>query len=213
MKAFARPLVPLALAASLAGLVASLGCSLLTELDGLQTGTTSSTASSAGGAGVGVGGGGGGAGLEGGGGAGQGGSPECDSPVQCPQPASCLVPACVEGQCGAAPAPLNALSDNQVTGDCIEILCDGAGGEVLVVDVTDPCPGLKCSQAGACVECINANDCNNGQLCSGGVCVDCITDADCGGGGNPYCLAGQCVECIFSAQCNNQQCINGECGG
>lgn len=62
-----------------------------------------------------------------------------------------------------------------------------------------------CDPNGACVECLQPNDCPDNPLCNTdlGICADCILDGDCGAA-QPHCQvdAGRCRECLIDTHCD-----------
>lgn len=180
-------------------LVALTGCELIAAVDhdliatgGGGSGTGGTPTTGGGGSGgtptTGGGGAGGGGGAEGGGGM----APECDGPRDCPAPAECQIATCVGGDCG---------TDNEAA----ETPCD------LVATDDGVCDG-----SGACVECVNDDQCTSPATCDTGanVCVQphCLngvqdadeTDLNCGGADCAPCGNGD--GCVDADDCSSGFC-------
>lgn len=108
----------------------------------------------------------------------------------------CAQVACVAGSCAVVAPPLGTPTTDATPGDCHSTACDGQGGTVELVDVSDipddsnDCTVDKCDGQGkawntplpAGASCSS----NGGTKCDGaGACVECFTDADCGGPPTP----------------------------
>ena len=171
--------------------------------------------------GGGMGGSGGSDGMAGNGGMG-GAVPECMTELDCPgETNGCQTRPCVDGQCGLKFEKNGDPALQQIPGDCHQILCDGAGKEITVVDTKDlPDDGLACT-VGICapdgtpsqVNLPEGDSCTQGlgKVCDGmGQCVQCNY--------TPNCNGGTCVDHIcYPPQCSDQM-LNGnesdiDCGG
>ncbi len=190
---------------ALAAVPLALGCNAISGLGDLRVvgggpTTTAITGGSggSGGSGTTTGGPGGGLATGGAGGAGTG---NCSVPANCPGPAhGCSKPTCDAGVCGVEPAPQGTLAADDVAGDCLRRVCDGAGDVTTVHDDLDvPTTGAACAadacEAGAPSHPPKAEGtaCSEGAgtKCDGkGACVECTVGADCPGG---VCKAGGCV--------------------
>ena len=138
------------------------------------------------------------------------------------------------GDCHDCPPKVVSRCFCSNNGDCD--ICEECGPDGLC---RPKCPGL-CDENGACVDCVDNNDCPNNQVCIGGscgcppganlvngVCIECTSDSDCElcetcsndgqcipktcpGACNPN--TGECVECVNSGDCDiNEVCVDNEC--
>jgi len=123
----------------------------------------------------------------GGGGDGEG-ADECATLDDClPTGTDCIVVDCLEGQCHYGPADEFVPISNQAVGDCVQVVCNGDGGEKKV-DVEDPFDdGNECT-VDSCKDGVVHNDSLAGVGCSTGVCND----------------SGSCVECLDASDCVTQ---------
>ena len=127
-----------------------------------------------------------------------------------------------------APNPCETASDCDDDNGCTTDTCDVTSGDCAHTDLCDADHCLTISNAAgqeikACVECINADQCDPGQVCDGGQCVAeaaCTADADCAAG--QVCTNGQCVDeagctvdgdCAAGQVCTNGACVAGGTGG
>jgi hypothetical protein len=142
---------------------------------------------------------------------------ECDDDgdcVGCSEPADCggtstfcQVVTCEDQVCGVALTDAGTVLDEQESGDCQVLQCDGRGNAASVADDTD-LPGDDGNQctADACddgVEVHPAEPVNSGctqgggTVCDGmGTCVECNSSSQCGGGGGclvPACDDNECT--------------------
>ncbi|MDC3962056.1 hypothetical protein [Polyangium jinanense] len=146
------------------------------------------------------------------------GKPEvCDGTsncVACNEPADCvLLPpddvcqkrTCENHVCVQTFAPAGTTFDSQTAGDCMRVVCDGAGATEKIVDDIDlPNDNNACTK----------NVCTNGTP----TFPNEATNTACGAG--IYCDgAGQCVGCNEAAQCEGtddfckvRTCIDNQCG-
>ena len=142
----------------------------------------------------------------------------CASPANCPKPVSdCTLRACAGGCCGTTPAPYGTPAAMQTSGDCHQILCDGANGFTTVVDDNDPPQGTDNCHVGACAGgtpmqnplCTDPmQGCFAGQ-CFPSTCFDHVkdgqeTDVDCGGSACPPCAHAQA--CLLASDCLDGAC-------
>lgn len=122
---------------------------------------------------------------------------ECNVVKHCPVTNNpCLNAACDNHACGTSPVPNDTPLGSQVSGDCHELQCDGAGNVKNVVKDTDvPFDGKECT-ADKCMAGVPSNPpAPQGTMCGGsffcnvlGECgclsnADCTLPNTCGGGG------------------------------
>lgn len=142
---------------------------------------------------------------------GGGGADACSVASDCPTPADeCLAPACVGGVCDTEAVAAGTIVSSQTAGDCLLVVCDGAGS-TTTEDADDPeddgdaCTAdtceqgvnvhtlepagtacgvdLVCDATGACVGCLDASECPVPP----GECVEAACDAGvCGVAGLPF---------------------------
>jgi hypothetical protein len=172
-------------------LVVLLGLALLACGDAFQAGAagaggaapTTSTTSTSTSTTTGTGGAGGGQG-------GAGGGAACDGVGDCPaSPSRCEVAGCVAGHCTVTPRAAGPLpSDLQVPGDCVTVVCDGAGNEGAEPDPNDEPPPIECldqlCSSGGPTEKHSAahTPCSSGVCDGAGKCVGCVDGTDCDSG-------------------------------
>jgi hypothetical protein len=128
------------------------------------------------------------------GGAGAGGSDTiaCAEVTDCPPPPDgCQTSICLAGACGFVPAAAGAAVAQQVAGDCLVQVCDGAGNTASQNDDADlPDDSSSCTE----------------DLCNSGVAehLPLALGTACSGGSNGVCDdAGMCVECNAIADCTS----------
>ncbi|MCC6521064.1 MAG: hypothetical protein IT373_00240, partial [Polyangiaceae bacterium] len=172
-------------------------CDLIASVDRSKIGAQGGAAPGGSGGAGGLGGtvGGGGTGGDTGG----TGGTACD-PANCPPSTTvCATAACIAGQCDFDPEPAGTV--------CAE-------GN-----------GVQCDGLGACVECLDAQDCTDPTLpvCLQGACVpvhcengtydpaDGETDVDCGGADCPTCANGD--GCNLATDCTSNRCVLAGGGG
>ena len=138
----------------------------------------------------------GGSGPGGGGMGGEGGAPaSCAGPGDCPgEDNECGTRTCEAGTCGVDAIAEGTLARDQLAGDCLKRICDGAGVIVGVEDNSDT-PS-------------DTNDCTN-ESCVDGMpmILPKAVGADCGN--NEFCNAdAECVECIDATDCPSMICTD-----
>jgi hypothetical protein len=133
--------------------------------------------------------------------------------TQCPFTAPCEVPTCVSQTCGIQFVPNGDTSaPTQTAGDCHIEQCNGAGGQVSLVDDNDtPDDGNDCTTnvctAGvpsnpllpANTQCNGTGACNAAGVCKNTLGVACATGGDCGSGNcvdGVCCSTGSCATCL-----------------
>jgi hypothetical protein len=131
-------------------------------------------------------------------------TPQCATAIDCPATGNeCVVATCNANVCGTQNlGNAHVLSTGQTTGDCQQLVCNGAGGVVSIDAASDlPTSSTVCLIAPACsgpaplhptftalpagTDCSADNEPPNhicGSGLSEGVCVECNNNADCGGG-------------------------------
>ena len=143
----------------------------------------------------------------GGGGSG-GATATCVSASECPDPGSeCTLRTCTKGACGSIPAPAGAPVNQQPTGDCERLVCDGDGGVASIEDPGDPFDDGDPCTADTCVggtpthePALAGTECDGtGSVCDGaGACVECLAQGDCPSGGfcdpSHNCVAPTCSD-------------------
>jgi hypothetical protein len=153
------------------------------------------------------------------------GEAACMAPTDCPPTQNeCVDATCTGGCCGTADVASMTPTATQTPGDCMEVVCDGKGGTLMIDDDTDvddemsPCVADTCS-TGTPVRTPIAGPCttNGGTVCgdpsgtNAGQCVQCNVPADCTTGA-----------CLANATCEAATCTDGtqdgaetdvDCGG
>ena len=136
--------------------------------------------------------------------------PGCTMDSDCPATGNeCVVPVCSSGVCDTQNLGFaHALSSGQTTGDCQELVCDGAGGVTSIDNSGDVPTSFTVCKAAMCVgppplhaELINApagTDCSADNSPPNHVCGDT----------NEPSVAGKCVECNTNADCSFPQTCN-----
>jgi hypothetical protein len=114
----------------------------------------------------------------------------CNNPAQCPMALECKQATCDKGTCG-----------------------------VQDKNAGTPCGAGICNGSGACVQCVNNDDCGGpSEICSNSTCVlSCPdgmtngdeTDMDCGGDACPPCGDGK--SCDVGDDCSSKSCKGGVC--
>jgi stigma-specific protein Stig1 len=139
---------------------------------------------------------------------GQGGCVGCVTSGNCPAPTNpeCAAAVCVASSCGFAYQAAGTPVAAQSAGDCLQSVCDGAGGVVAAADDSDvPVDGVECTL----------------DLCDGGVPSNPPVGAGASCGNGMYCDgAGSCLECLVAEHCPAPQnlecaaaaCTAGACG-
>ena len=160
----------------------------------------------------------------------------------------CATRTCDQGACGVVYAPQGTATTDQSSGDCKQSVCDGKGQITSAEDTADvlddanPCTedtcdggapvntnvpagaqcdvdgGKKCNGEGACVECLDAIDCESGvctsNACVAASCMDGVkngveSDVDCGGTDCAPC--DDALACVVASDCKSSVCTDGIC--
>lgn len=120
----------------------------------------------------------------------------------CGESTFCLTWACDGGVCFPSEKANNTIlpANEQVTGDCQQLKCNGSGGAKSLTENTDvpfddgnPCTSETCTQ-GTPVHPLKPEGavCSGDGLCTAtGQCVDCLDNGDCTGAAQ--CLGNVCV--------------------
>ncbi|MGC4115635.1 MAG: hypothetical protein QM765_13730 [Myxococcales bacterium] len=137
----------------------------------------------------------------------------CSDPVDCPAPGGeCAAAVCVQNCCALENVADGVAVMMQMAGDCLVVLCDGAGGTRSAADDLDvPADQNECN-VGACANGVPVQthkpagtpcSSNGGTSCdANGNCFGCQLDADCPPS-TPRCSANhQCVQCLADADCS-----------
>ncbi|HHH30090.1 MAG TPA: hypothetical protein ENK57_17335, partial [Polyangiaceae bacterium] len=158
---------------------------------------------------------------------------QCNVPADCvglPPDDECQTRTCTAGVCGQSFAAAGTPLALQTTGDCSELVCDGAGSTMTLIDDTDvPVDGLDCT-ADVCTMGVPSNPpesagtaCAAGICDANGACVGCITAADCGT--DTFCQTFTCNSSVCgvvntsagtalpAAQQSNGDCVELQCDG
>jgi hypothetical protein len=146
----------------------------------------------------------------------------CATIADCPLPPSaCVLATCERGACGTTLVARGTFLTRNVPADCHAMMCDGAGGIVDAVDISNApaasaCATPTCKSDGAVAATFAAagTACTSpvgGQKCDGaGQCVQCLATADCSAGA--ACVKGQCVwSCIDGMKDGTETDV--DCGG
>lgn len=126
---------------------------------------------------------------------------ECLDASDCTASTDCRMFACPSGTCQETLVNAGTVVSSQVAGDCLTAVCDGLGGFTTQVNDGDlPDDNNQCTQD-TCTAGVPSNANANagtacaqgsGTLCDGaGACVECLAANDCGT--NTECLAYQCT--------------------
>ena len=147
---------------------------------------------------------------------------ECCAAADCPATGTeCAKPACSDGTCTTANEPQGTAVSRQVTGDCKQLECDGAGAEVQVAldgDVLDDrndCTADTCAEGSPLNTPLSAGTAcasNGGTYCNGsGACVECTEPGHCASG---VCGAeGACLDPVCQDLVKNGDETDVDCGG
>ena len=117
-----------------------------------------------------------------------GGGSTCDSASDCPAPrAECGMAICEAGQCGFTPVPEGTPASTQTPGDCLVVVCDGAGAALTEEDNDDlPVDSDECTQ----------------DVCTAGIPSNPLEPAGAPCGADLACdAAGACTGCGVASQC------------
>jgi hypothetical protein len=103
---------------------------------------------------------------------------------------------------------------------CTSNRCDRDVGTCVrfYEDPNVPCAAGICNGNGACVQCLQTDDCDDGLCTTDGRCVECLSATDCDG--ELHCSPnGACVQCLDEAHCEDDEfdctdkaCLSGTCG-
>jgi hypothetical protein len=150
----------------------------------------------------------------------------CTVAAQCGEDNECIAFSCVDDVCGSELADVGTPIAQQIGGDCLDAVCNGAGGVISTVQDTDvPTDGNECT-GDLCVNGVASNlnepdgePCSSGGTCQAGACVifSCNdsaqngqeTDEDCGGPICPSCASG--LGCVLDSDCMSGLCPAGTC--
>ncbi|MFT3775659.1 MAG: lamin tail domain-containing protein [Minicystis sp.] len=130
----------------------------------------------------------------------------CTLPTDCPgADTECQQRTCTNGVCGTSFTAVDTPIAAQKAGDCLAVVCDGAGATKTINDDTDlpddqnPCTKNLCNGGVATNPAeMSGTVCGTGLICDGnGACVGCITGTDCPGS---------------DTECRTRTCTNGMCG-
>ncbi len=133
---------------------------------------------------------------------------ECNAAADCASKLAddfCQRAVCVDGTCQADFTAAGTVHPQQLPGDCMRDVCDGAGQLVAEIDDSDvPDDGNDCT----------INTCNNGTP----EVADAEDGVSCGEGDALACLDGTCTGCATPSQCGadtaclTRTCESGSCG-
>ncbi len=148
----------------------------------------------------------GGTGALAGGSAGEGttgGATECVTASDCPAPHSvCSEASCAAGVCGTAGVPKGTLLEKNSPADCHASVCDGFGGTIQAIDLSNVPQSLNGCAMGSC----------DAEGTAGNVPVAARVSCQSSNGGTLCDGAGNCVECLVASDCPaNQQCVQSAC--
>ena len=146
---------------------------------------------------------------------------DCVNAQDCPgSDDECQHRTCSEGTCGMAFTPANTPAGTQVTGDCKQQVCDGAGNATTIEDPADPfddqnpCTDDLCKNgAPDNPPSASGTACSvgSGTRCNGaGQCVECLDDPDCA---SKVCVAFKCVDAKCGDGKQNGNETDTDCGG
>lgn len=130
----------------------------------------------------------------------------CGSAMDCPgADTECETRTCTDGVCGFDLTAAGTAVTSQTTGDCQQVVCDGAGNQTTAPDDSDaPATGNECDakscSGGVVVEKIAASGttCGAGLTCDGqGACTGCTIASECPG---------------VDDDCATRSCSSGVCG-
>jgi hypothetical protein len=130
----------------------------------------------------------------------------CGTVADCPGDATCTAIECAGHICKYNNYPDQSLSPLNQPGDCKQIACDGQGGFIVMVDMTDlpatsaQCELARCSADGmpSVTAAQTGTSCGSSMYCSDtGSCVECIGPLQCPGS---------------DSACASRTCINNGCG-
>jgi hypothetical protein len=132
-------------------------------------------------------------------------TPECTTAGDCPATGNeCIAATCNATVCGTQNlGNAHVLSTGQVTGDCQDLVCDGAGGTTSIDAPADLPLSTTACKAPSC----------SGPSPLHPTFANAPTGADCSADNNPpnhvcgdtsnVSVAGKCVECNTNADCPN----------
>jgi hypothetical protein len=126
---------------------------------------------------------------------------QCLFPADCshlPPNDQCRTRTCSPaGVCGESFTAANTPLTSQTTGDCKQVVCDGAGSATAITDASDlPVDLLDCTED-ICTGDVPSNPplsagapCGNGVCDGTGTCLGCLAPSDCGA--DTFCLSWSC---------------------
>lgn len=146
-----------------------------------------------------------------------GGDGPCEEAADCTgNEGECVTRTCVAGVCGERFTAKDTVLGSQLDGDCLVRVCDGEGGVVKVLDMTDVAgDGKECTVevcdaegAGTVVSFLAPKTaCGNAAMCNAtGACVECVDETDCAG--TPGCPGDTCVCDADQFICELKTCQN-----
>lgn len=145
----------------------------------------------------------------------------CEAAEDCGFNTECRLWECEAGHCIALNDPaMSPVASGVVEGDCKAVVCNGAGGTMVIADHSDFPPSYDACFTWQCVGKTPLRTPNIGQKClmdSGlighcgidGVCVQCVEDVDCGSGSR--CEESICKKC-GDGEPNGAEICGGSCG-
>jgi cysteine-rich repeat protein len=137
---------------------------------------------------------------------GLGGCVACLMPADCAGvDDACQTRTCTKGVCGFDFTPAGTALPTQLTGDCLEAQCDGAGATVQAIKDTDLPDDMNACTDDACAGGLPSHTftalgsaCGAGLVCNAtGTCVGCNVATDCAG---------------VDDECKTRTCTAGMCG-
>jgi len=148
------------------------------------------------------------------------GGPTCKTADACPGVDDfCKARICEAGTCGFSYTAEGTALPSQTPGDCLKVVCDGAGSSMTVTDDTNvPVDGNDCT-ADLCTGGVPSNPplpaetpCGTGLVCDGkGDCVGCVVATDCPGA-DTTCQWRTCDSgtCGFATAADGTTCDDGD---
>jgi hypothetical protein len=130
----------------------------------------------------------------------------CSSASDCPGDPTCTQITCSSHTCQYLNYTNQSASPKNVAGDCQQIICDGNGGYLVAVDMTDrppqtsPCQIAQCGRDGTVItgQAAAGTSCGPSVYCdAAGACVGCTTPTQCPG---------------TDTECHMRTCDNEKCG-
>ncbi len=146
----------------------------------------------------------------------------CQTAEDCPgEDTDCAVRSCDDAACSVIHLEQGVVVARQTDGDCLRLLCDGAGGIETVANDADlpEDDGNQCTVSVCASGVPDHDDVPEGQDCSqdggafcdgAGTCVECLSDDDC----PENCSdANTCVEAACDDNARNGMETDADCGG